>query len=425
MSNGGELDIIGTDLAATLVDPNFEGMFSLYELAGRLADGTNIGGATFLVRNGTGTSFQLLAAVPEPSSLALTGLTTAALAIRRRLQRCRRRRRGWLRSIAPNEVTANTLPNDAIGGVYVRGHIPRKSFRFPGAIYPILALASNRTSEPSIASGGLVMRRRDFTDRSLFPRRLCSILRSIGTFLIMLATADESYAANRRWGGGNGNLQPPRQLARRDRGGRQRHPTIRPLELPFSGHLYRQLFDLSDESGARDRRRRRDLRPQRPDLYNFGGRRQRDWQPTGRVHGRLTITDGTWQVTPSGAFVDIGAVANAPGALTVGAGGRISNSPFLIVGSAGPGTLTIQNGGLIPSASITLGLGITERPPSPHGSALGTSLLNVGGASSGTLNINAGGSVQSTATRPSAASSVARGRSTSTAPTHNGRTTRT
>ena len=240
------------------------------------------------------------------------------------------------------------------------------------------------------------MRRRAFTDRSLFPRRLCSTLRSIGTFLIMLAAADESHAANRRWGGGNGTFSLPANWQGGIVAGVNDIPQFGLSSFPFqvtytvsfSTFPTNQALEIEDDVVTFD------LNGRTYTTLEAAGNEIGN-QPGGFT-GALTITDGTWQVTPSGAFVDIGAVANASGGLTVSAGGRITNSPFLIVGSAGPGTLTIQNGGLIPSASITLGLGASGTATvTGAGSALGTSLLNVGGASSGTLNISAGGSVQS------------------------------
>jgi T5SS/PEP-CTERM-associated repeat protein len=112
--------------------------------------------------------------------------------------------------------------------------------------------------------------------------------------------------------------------------------------------------------------------------------------------GRLTITDGTWNLSPADAFVDIGAVANGSGSLTVSTGGQITGSPFIIVGSNGLGTLEVQNGGDISQASVTLGLGSSGTATvTGAGSTLATALLNVGGGAPGTLNITAAGSVQS------------------------------
>jgi hypothetical protein len=61
------INIIGFDLASTLVDPNVEGMFSQYQLSGRMPDGTLINGGTLLVQNETQASFHLL--TPEPGDI--------------------------------------------------------------------------------------------------------------------------------------------------------------------------------------------------------------------------------------------------------------------------------------------------------------------------------------------------------------------
>jgi len=67
MHDSSTLDIIGTDLAAVLIDPNYQDMFSLYQLSGTLEDGTSLAGQHFSIQNGTGASFRLLP-VPEPSA---------------------------------------------------------------------------------------------------------------------------------------------------------------------------------------------------------------------------------------------------------------------------------------------------------------------------------------------------------------------
>jgi hypothetical protein len=65
------IDIYGTGLATTLLDGNFQAMFTEYQLTGTLSDGTQFSTLIF-IQNGTGASFALLPPVPEPSSLVLT-----------------------------------------------------------------------------------------------------------------------------------------------------------------------------------------------------------------------------------------------------------------------------------------------------------------------------------------------------------------
>jgi hypothetical protein len=65
------ISLIGFDFTSILLHANYQdGTFSLYQFTGRLADGTEIMGSNILVQNGSGASFQFLAPVPEPSSLA-------------------------------------------------------------------------------------------------------------------------------------------------------------------------------------------------------------------------------------------------------------------------------------------------------------------------------------------------------------------
>jgi hypothetical protein len=67
-----QISFLGHDLESTLIDPNFEDMFSVFELTGRLADGTLINGGLVYVQNESGASLQLIEVpVPEPGSVTL------------------------------------------------------------------------------------------------------------------------------------------------------------------------------------------------------------------------------------------------------------------------------------------------------------------------------------------------------------------
>jgi hypothetical protein len=77
----GAVQLIGSGLKQTLVDSNvaydqdgITGIFSKYELTGALADGTDITGTTLFVQNGSGATFALITAVPEPETYALMAL---------------------------------------------------------------------------------------------------------------------------------------------------------------------------------------------------------------------------------------------------------------------------------------------------------------------------------------------------------------
>ena len=121
-------------------------------------------------------------------------------------------------------------------------------------------------------------------------------------------------------------------------------------------------------------------------------------------NGRLTITNGAWALSPFGALVDIGAVANASGFLTVSTGGQITGLPELIVGALGTGALTVNSGGTIDAGSTILGNAAGTTGTATITGAASTlnagGLLNAGGViigsgsqASGTLNIAAGGTV--------------------------------
>jgi hypothetical protein len=68
-----KIQFIGFDLDSELIDPDFvqdDVSFSMYQLTGRLADGTLLDGELVYVENSSEASFALIT-VPEPSGLAL------------------------------------------------------------------------------------------------------------------------------------------------------------------------------------------------------------------------------------------------------------------------------------------------------------------------------------------------------------------
>jgi hypothetical protein len=86
------INIYGTELQSELIDPDYQGLYSLYRLTGTLADGEAIGeGAYFAVHNGTGASHHLLppSAIPEPGGMPLVvvlGVVLLFASIRRRIR---------------------------------------------------------------------------------------------------------------------------------------------------------------------------------------------------------------------------------------------------------------------------------------------------------------------------------------------------
>lgn len=85
VQDGATLQIVGTDLEAVLVDPEYQGTSTLYRLWGTLADGSPIEGHYFSIQNGTGASFDLLPpSIPEPAHAGLLMLIFSACGSRRR-----------------------------------------------------------------------------------------------------------------------------------------------------------------------------------------------------------------------------------------------------------------------------------------------------------------------------------------------------
>lgn len=84
-----EIQFIGFGLQSHLVDPNFDGgAFSLYQLTGKLADGTVIDGGLVYVQNLSTARFQLIEApVPEPGGTAFLVAVACSIVANRRRQR--------------------------------------------------------------------------------------------------------------------------------------------------------------------------------------------------------------------------------------------------------------------------------------------------------------------------------------------------
>jgi hypothetical protein len=85
-----EIQFIGHDLQSILVDPSYaygDSILSVYQLTGRLADGTTLDGGLVYVDNASTARFLLVEApVPEPSTvvLALLAIGGTANCLRRR-----------------------------------------------------------------------------------------------------------------------------------------------------------------------------------------------------------------------------------------------------------------------------------------------------------------------------------------------------
>ena len=116
--------------------------------------------------------------------------------------------------------------------------------------------------------------------------------------------------------------------------------------------------------------------------------------------GRLTLFDGTLDVDTNGDDLTIGAV-DADGFFTVSTGGIVGaggTNPDIRIGDGGDGTLTINNGGIVNSASGTFGLASGLSTGTATVTGLGSQWNNagaftVGSSGSGTLTVSAGATI--------------------------------
>ena len=115
--------------------------------------------------------------------------------------------------------------------------------------------------------------------------------------------------------------------------------------------------------------------------------------------GKLTIKNGTLGVDTAGDKISVGA-ASSVGFLTVSTGGRLGNGtldPELVIGSAGTGTLMIEDNGRVDVGILNLGQDATANGTAtisgPNAVLDGSGLLYVGKSGTGTLNIQNGGSL--------------------------------
>jgi T5SS/PEP-CTERM-associated repeat protein len=115
--------------------------------------------------------------------------------------------------------------------------------------------------------------------------------------------------------------------------------------------------------------------------------------------GRLTITDGSWNlpiVSGVSRIVDVGTVDTASGTLIVSTGGQITGNPEIVIGAGGTGTLTVLNNADIFAKHTRIG-SISTGTATITGA--GSTLINTSGMSvggSGSMTISLGGFVQNT-----------------------------
>jgi T5SS/PEP-CTERM-associated repeat protein len=130
-------------------------------------------------------------------------------------------------------------------------------------------------------------------------------------------------------------------------------------------------------------------------LYSTGLVQGIDIGTVGGRSGLLTVINGVMNPAFT-SLVRMGAAANAPGTLVVGAGGQFFGFANIVVGNLGPGTLTVQAGGDLLANDTLIGQGSTGNATvTGPGSALVTTGLKVGITTNGTLDVLAAGQVES------------------------------
>ena len=79
-NDGGIIDLYGSNLTKTLIDPNWDGYYSRYALSGKLADGTDLSGVFFDSRHGTAGQvvFHEVVGPFASGTLSFTGITPSA-----------------------------------------------------------------------------------------------------------------------------------------------------------------------------------------------------------------------------------------------------------------------------------------------------------------------------------------------------------
>ena len=114
---------------------------------------------------------------------------------------------------------------------------------------------------------------------------------------------------------------------------------------------------------------------------------------------RLTVTGGTMRSDTAHDLVEIGAVGNSTGHLTLSTATRWIGSPDFVVGTAGDGNLTIENGADIAANDSAIGFstgGLGAASVMGIGSTwTSTAQFTVGDAGAGILSASGGGQVSS------------------------------
>jgi T5SS/PEP-CTERM-associated repeat protein len=113
--------------------------------------------------------------------------------------------------------------------------------------------------------------------------------------------------------------------------------------------------------------------------------------------GNLTVRNGTLSL-PSQSDIEIAPVANASGALTVGAGGGVIGAPDVLVGLNGDGRLDINSGGDVIANAVRIGVNSSltgTATVSGNGSSLFPAEVTIGDQGNGVLNVTNGGHIES------------------------------
>ena len=114
--------------------------------------------------------------------------------------------------------------------------------------------------------------------------------------------------------------------------------------------------------------------------------------------GRLTITDGIWNLPISSGIspvIEVGAVAGATGTLIASTGGQIQGTD-LVIGAAGAGALTVQNGGDIFTKQTSIGFAAASTATITGAGSTLINNTNLSVRQNSTMTVSLGGLVQNT-----------------------------
>ncbi len=227
---------------------------------------------------------------------------------------------------------------------------------------------------------------------------LSRVRRCLAAAVLFFAAAAESRAADRFWGGrspGSGTFSDPTHWAGSSVAGANDIAHFGVTNDNFTHFIYTVSFTADGTNLGlviEDDLVTFNLNGH---LYSTGLVQGIDIATVGGRSGQLTVINGVMNPAFT-SLVRVGAAANAPGMLVVGAGGQFFGFGDILVGTLGSGTLTVQAGGELLANDTLIGQGSTGNATvTGPGSALVTTGLKVGNSTNGTLDVLAAGQVES------------------------------